>query len=83
MERNKRSNLFGPFVNYLCVKCFIKFVVQLVNNARYTSNDKLSSISDRLWSATNDKFSNRRYDDFLSGTNFKKLFKDLIYKVLL
>ncbi len=65
----------------LC-KVFIKLVVQLVNNARYTSNDKLSSISDRLWSATNDKFSNRRYDDFLSGPNVIKRFKAVSCKVL-
>jgi hypothetical protein len=40
----------------------------MVNNARYTSNDKLSSISDRLWTA-NDKLSSRRYDDILSELN--------------
>ena len=47
---------------------FLSSLNQLVNNARYTSNDKLSTISDRIWSTSaNDKFSNhRRYDDILS-----------------
>ena len=47
-------------------KQFLSSLNQLVNNARYTSNDKLSTISDRLWStSTNDKMSSRRYDDLL------------------
>lgn len=45
-------------------KQFLSSLNQLVNNARYTSNDKLSTISDRMWS-TSDKMSNRRYDDIL------------------
>ncbi len=47
---------------------FLSSLNQMVNNARYTSNDKLSSISDRLWTA-NDKLSSRRYDDILSELN--------------
>ena len=45
---------------------FLSSLNQLVNNARYTSNDKLSTFSNRIWSTPNDKISSRRYDDFLS-----------------
>jgi len=46
---------------------FLTSLNQLVNNARYTSNDKLSTFSDRIWSTPSDKISSsRRYDDILS-----------------
>jgi len=48
-------------------KQFLSSLNQLVNNARYSSNDKLPSSaynSDRLWSS--DKFSNNRIDEYLN-----------------